>query len=75
MKGKVVVITGASSGIGLATAWEFARNGASVVLASRNMDLLSDIENQMKQAGYELDRTETFLVTNNIYIFNVAVAE
>lgn len=53
MKGKVLVITGASSGIGLATAWEFARNGASVVLAARSMNQLSDIEGQMKEAGYE----------------------
>ena len=53
MKDKVVIITGASSGIGLATAREFARIGAKVVLAARRVDLLKDIENELKSRGYE----------------------
>ncbi len=40
MKGKVVVITGASGGIGAATAEEVARRGASVVLVARREDAL-----------------------------------
>ena len=40
---QVMVITGASSGIGLATALAAARQGASLVLAARSKDTLDDI--------------------------------
>jgi short-subunit dehydrogenase len=40
IKGKVVIITGASSGIGEATARHFGREGAKVVLAARRVDRL-----------------------------------
>ena len=39
-KDKVVIVTGASSGIGEATAMEFAQNGSKVVLAARTEDRL-----------------------------------
>jgi len=35
-KGRVVIVTGASSGIGEATAREFAKQGSKVVLAARS---------------------------------------
>jgi short-subunit dehydrogenase len=54
MKDKVVIVTGASSGIGLATAREFAEQGARVVLAARSYDLLKSIENDLKAAGHEV---------------------
>lgn len=53
MKDKVVIITGASSGIGLATAWEFSRLGAKVILAARSTELLQNIETEIKNAGFE----------------------
>lgn len=43
VQGTTVVITGASSGIGRATAMFFARQGANLVLAARREDLLAEV--------------------------------
>ena len=43
IKGKVVIVTGASSGIGEATAREFGREGVKVVLAARRVDRLEEL--------------------------------
>lgn len=48
---QVVVITGASSGIGRATALAFGRQGASVVLAARNSAALEEVAGQIEGAG------------------------
>jgi len=48
---KTVVITGASSGAGRAAAIEFARHGAKIVLASRNMEALNEVEAQCREMG------------------------
>src|ERR671921_2326795 len=51
LKGKVAVVTGASSGIGEATARELASRGASVVLASRAMDKLEALRREISASG------------------------
>lgn len=48
---QVVILTGASSGIGLATARLLARQGARVVLAARNIDALEAIAAEIRQVG------------------------
>lgn len=48
---QVVVLTGASSGIGREAALEFGRAGASVVLAARNGPALEDVAREVEQAG------------------------
>lgn len=50
---KVVVITGASSGIGRASALEFATQGARVVLAARRRNTLLELERQIRDMGGE----------------------
>ena len=43
MEGKVVVVSGASMGVGRATAQRFARDGATVVLLARRKLLLDEV--------------------------------
>ncbi|MBI6682263.1 SDR family oxidoreductase [Pseudomonas viridiflava] len=49
---KVVVVTGAGSGIGEATAKRFAREGASVVLVGRNEEKLKKVHAQLEGEGH-----------------------
>ncbi|MBW2268499.1 MAG: SDR family NAD(P)-dependent oxidoreductase [Deltaproteobacteria bacterium] len=51
LEGRVAVVTGASSGIGLAVAAEFARQGMSVVIASQNAERLAKAEEQISSMG------------------------
>lgn len=53
---QVMVITGASSGIGLATARMAANRGARLVLAARNDEALQKLTNEINSAGGEAIR-------------------
>lgn len=53
IKNKVVIITGASSGIGKATALLLAESGAKVVLAARNQEKLKKAVNEIKERNGE----------------------
>src|SRR4051794_13345271 len=48
LAGKVVVVTGASAGIGAATALALARGGAKVVLAARRREKLEQVAEQCR---------------------------
>jgi len=51
MKNKVAIVTGASSGIGLATAKELLKQGAKVVLAARSIEKLQTIEKELNNSN------------------------
>lgn len=51
LKGKVAIVTGASSGIGRAAAKLFAANGADLIIAARRGDRLDQLAEQISEAG------------------------
>ncbi len=51
LAGKVAIVTGASKGIGKGIALRYAREGASVVLASHSLDLLSGVADQIARGA------------------------
>ena len=51
---KIVLITGATSGIGLACARKFAENGDRLILTGRNVDRLNDIQEELSAKGTEV---------------------
>src|SRR6478672_7418473 len=58
IKGKVVAITGASSGMGKAMAIELAKNGAKVVLGARRTEQLQQLVEEIKGKGGEATFTK-----------------
>lgn len=59
MKDKVVVITGATSGIGKALAYEFASKGSKVVIGARNHEKLIEIAEDIKLTGGDVAFSQT----------------
>ena len=59
--GRVVVITGGSSGIGRATALACARRGDRLVLAARSVDSLRSAEQECRAAG-----AQTLVLTTDV---------
>lgn len=53
IKGKVVLITGASSGFGAAAAKLFAEEGCKVILAARRLERLEEMASQIRATGGE----------------------
>src|SRR5262249_21395375 len=53
LAGKVALVTGASSGIGRASALELARRGAKVVVSARRRPEIDALAAQIRQEGFE----------------------
>src|SRR5262245_51800183 len=54
IKGKVAIITGASSGIGYATALALSRTGAKVAAGARRTDRLESLQKEIAKNGGEI---------------------
>ena len=69
-KGKKILITGASSGIGAAVAKHFATKGAILFLSGRNLDALQEVKSNCSQAEevhiYPMDLSDYDGVANQI---------
>lgn len=56
LRNKIVLITGASSGIGMSCAHKFAEGGARLILLARRVDRINELGKKLK----ELHKTESF---------------
>jgi len=56
LKNKVAVVTGGNSGIGYATAKEFAAQGVQVVITGRNKELLKSVSTEINAIGIVADQ-------------------
>jgi short-subunit dehydrogenase len=70
-KDKVVLITGGSSGIGRASAIQFAKKGASLILVARNKTKLDTVSNDLKKFNVSILTFECD-VSNKLQVENMA---
>ncbi len=84
MKNKTVFITGASAGIGEATAYEIAATGADLILTARRLDRLKTVQKKCLKLGaasvrvFKLDLQDTqqikkFITENKAFLTKVSV--
>ena len=69
IEGKVILITGASSGFGMVTAKQCVEHGAKVVLGARRKDRLSDLCNELGNENAIFKATD---VTNKQQVNDLA---
>lgn len=65
LNGKIALITGSSSGIGLETARVFSKHGGRLILLARRTDRLSEIKNELQKSSDSEVLTLACDVTNN----------
>lgn len=58
LKNKIAIITGAAKGIGRAIAYEYAKEGAKIILSDIDIDTCEDICDELKDKGYEVNAIE-----------------
>lgn len=75
MTKEVVLITGASSGIGRALAFEFARHGHGLVLVARETDGLATVQSEIEAAAREAHRAAPAIATLAIDLLDPTALE
>ncbi len=65
MENKVVIITGASSGIGKALVYEYCKRTSKIVIAARNIDALYEIQKDIENQGCEVLALKTDVSIEN----------
>lgn len=73
IKDKVVVITGASSGIGAATARRLAKDGAKLVLGARRINRLESLKNELSGTQVAVQQTDVTKRDDIQSLVNLAV--
>ena len=54
LKGRVAVISGASSGLGKQMSYAFAKAGANLVILARRVERLVELKNELEKYGIEV---------------------
>lgn len=75
MKDKVVIITGASSGIGRGLAIKYAQEGSKLVLAARRIGRLKEIEKQFPEVDIISIKTDVTIEDDCRELINAAVSK
>ena len=68
LRGKTVLITGASSGIGKATALAFAQQGARILICSRRLDPLEELARELIASGADSAYAFTLDVSDRVAV-------
>jgi len=65
LKNKIVFISGASSGIGMACAHAFAKEGANLILAARRKEKLEQLASELKKEFNAESKILSFDIQNH----------
>ena len=65
---KIVLITGATSGIGLGCAKKFAENGDKLILTGRNEQRLAEIERELTEKGAQVLTLATHQANGSVIV-------
>ncbi|MCP4312564.1 MAG: SDR family NAD(P)-dependent oxidoreductase, partial [Bacteroidetes bacterium] len=62
---KTAIITGASSGIGKATAYALVKEGFAVILSARSIDKLNELKSELLSKGHKAIAVEADVIKRN----------